>query len=75
MPLVRSSFVLSCVVSGGDVGARDAKLSIMVGGDKDVYEKVIPLFQVSSFSSFHPSAWEPTSATWERLAAASTPRW
>lgn len=34
------------LVSGGDVGARDAKLSIMVGGDKEVFEKVIPLFQV-----------------------------
>lgn len=57
------------------MGARDAKLSIMVGGDKDVYEKVIPLFQVLLFASFHLSAWEPISATWERLAAVSTPRW
>ena len=37
------------VVSGGDVGARDAKLSIMVGGDKDIYEKMIPLFKVGYF--------------------------
>ena len=34
------------VVSGGDVGARDAKLSIMVGGDREVFEKVTPLFEV-----------------------------
>ena len=33
-------------MSGGDVGARDAKLSIMVGGDKEVFEKMTPIFQV-----------------------------
>ena len=38
-------FSLDAPVSGGDVGARDAKLSIMVGGDKEIYEKVMPLFE------------------------------
>ena len=33
-------------VSGGDVGARNATLSIMVGGDEDVVERVRPLFDV-----------------------------
>ncbi len=32
-------------VSGGDVGAREARLSIMVGGDKDVVECVMPLLE------------------------------
>jgi 3-hydroxyisobutyrate dehydrogenase len=32
-------------VSGGDVGARNATLSIMVGGEKDAVDKVMPLFQ------------------------------
>ncbi len=32
-------------VSGGDVGARNATLSIMVGGDKDAVDRVMPLFQ------------------------------
>ena len=32
-------------VSGGDVGAREAKLSIMVGGDEAVVERLLPLFQ------------------------------
>jgi 3-hydroxyisobutyrate dehydrogenase len=32
-------------VSGGDVGAKNATLSIMVGGDKDAVDKVMPLFQ------------------------------
>jgi 3-hydroxyisobutyrate dehydrogenase len=33
-------------VSGGDVGARNAALSIMVGGDEDAVERVRPLFEV-----------------------------
>ena len=32
-------------VSGGDVGAREARLSIMVGGDKDVVDAVLPLLE------------------------------
>jgi len=37
---------LDAPVSGGDVGAREAKLSIMVGGKKEVFEMVKPLFQL-----------------------------
>lgn len=33
-------------VSGGDIGAREARLSIMVGGDTDAFEKVKPLFEI-----------------------------
>src|SRR5260370_25590228 len=32
-------------VSGGDVGAREARLSIMIGGDKDVGDALRPLFE------------------------------
>jgi 3-hydroxyisobutyrate dehydrogenase len=32
-------------VSGGDVGAREARLSIMIGGDADVVDRLLPLFQ------------------------------
>jgi 3-hydroxyisobutyrate dehydrogenase len=32
-------------VSGGDVGAREARLSIMVGGDPEAVEAVMPLLQ------------------------------
>ncbi len=35
---------LDAPVSGGDVGARDAKLSIMVGGKESTFEKAVPLF-------------------------------
>jgi len=33
-------------VSGGDVGARDGKLTIMVGGSKKAYETLQPIFQI-----------------------------
>jgi 3-hydroxyisobutyrate dehydrogenase len=33
-------------VSGGDVGARQGTLAIMTGGDKDVYDKVLPFFEL-----------------------------
>jgi 3-hydroxyisobutyrate dehydrogenase len=36
---------LDAPVSGGDVGAREAKLAIMVGGDKAAFDRVLPLFQ------------------------------
>jgi len=32
-------------VSGGDIGARDAKLTIMVGGEQDVFNHVLPVLQ------------------------------
>jgi 3-hydroxyisobutyrate dehydrogenase len=32
-------------VSGGDVGAREARLSIMVGGEKPVCDALLPLFE------------------------------
>jgi 2-hydroxy-3-oxopropionate reductase len=33
-------------VSGGEVGAKNATLSIMVGGPQDAFEKVKPLFEL-----------------------------
>ena len=36
---------LDAPVSGGEVGARNATLSIMVGGDAAVFERVKPLFE------------------------------
>jgi 3-hydroxyisobutyrate dehydrogenase len=40
-------------VSGGDVGARNATLSIMVGGDKEAVERVMPLFQAMGKNIVH----------------------
>lgn len=39
-------FALDAPVSGGDKGAREATLSIMVGGDTAVFEDMLPLFQL-----------------------------
>jgi 3-hydroxyisobutyrate dehydrogenase len=36
---------LDAPVSGGDIGARDAKLTIMVGGDQTVFNHVLPILQ------------------------------
>ena len=37
--------VLDAPVSGGDVGAQKGTLAIMVGGDKDVFDKMVPVFE------------------------------
>lgn len=37
--------MLDAPVSGGDVGAREATLSIMVGGPKDIYEEYVPILK------------------------------
>lgn len=36
---------LDAPVSGGDVGAKNATLSIMVGGNEDTYHQVLPIFE------------------------------
>ncbi|WP_125547467.1 NAD(P)-dependent oxidoreductase [Levilactobacillus lindianensis] len=35
---------LDAPVSGGDVGAKNATLTVMVGGDKAAYDQVLPVF-------------------------------
>ncbi|EDY84288.1 NAD binding domain of 6-phosphogluconate dehydrogenase family [Verrucomicrobiia bacterium DG1235] len=42
----RGISVLDAPVSGGDLGARDASLSIMVGGDQAAYERSLPILEV-----------------------------
>lgn len=37
---------LDAPVSGGDIGARQGTLAIMVGGDKKSYDRVLPLFRL-----------------------------
>ncbi|NRA36726.1 MAG: NAD(P)-dependent oxidoreductase [Planctomycetes bacterium] len=37
---------LDAPISGGDIGAKEARLSIMVGGDKDCFEKMKPIFEI-----------------------------
>lgn len=38
--------VLDAPVSGGDIGAQKGTLSIMVGGDEEIFKKLMPLFQL-----------------------------
>jgi 2-hydroxy-3-oxopropionate reductase len=45
--------MLDAPVSGGDVGARDGTLSIMVGGEDDDFERARPLFQVMGETVVH----------------------
>jgi len=42
----RGVHAVDAPVSGGDVGARDAKLTIMVGGDASAFAEVEPLLKV-----------------------------
>ena len=37
---------LDAPVSGGETGAKNATLSIMVGGSKSLFEKVLPIFEM-----------------------------
>ena len=41
----KNIFALDAPVSGGDIGAKNATLSIMVGGDSIAFEECKPIFQ------------------------------
>jgi 3-hydroxyisobutyrate dehydrogenase len=47
---------LDAPVSGGDVGAKNAALSIMIGGDKDVVDAVAPIFECMGKTIIHQGA-------------------
>ena len=48
---------LDAPVSGGDIGAREARLSIMVGGVQDAFESLTPLWKLMGGTYvFHGSA-------------------
>jgi 2-hydroxy-3-oxopropionate reductase len=44
---------LDAPVSGGDIGARNATLTIMVGGDAGALERVMPIFQAMGKTVTH----------------------
>ena len=46
-------YSLDAPVSGGDVGAKNAALSIMIGGDKDVALAVAPIFECMGKTIIH----------------------
>ncbi len=49
----RSVDSVDAPVSGGDVGAREARLSIMVGGDADAVQALMPSFQAMGKTIVH----------------------
>lgn len=44
---------LDAPVSGGDIGARNATLAIMVGGEPEAFEAVLPLFKLMGKNIVH----------------------
>jgi 2-hydroxy-3-oxopropionate reductase len=49
----KNMFALDAPVSGGDIGARNGTLTIMVGGDASALEKVMPIFQAMGKTVTH----------------------
>jgi 3-hydroxyisobutyrate dehydrogenase len=44
---------LDAPVSGGDIGARDAKLSIMVGGAREAFDDALPILKLMGTNVVH----------------------
>ncbi len=51
--LAKNAFALDAPVSGGDIGAKNGTLTIMVGGDASALEKVMPVFQAMGKTITH----------------------
>lgn len=49
----RGLAALDAPVSGGDVGAREATLTIMAGGGREAFERALPLFKVMGKTFTH----------------------
>jgi 3-hydroxyisobutyrate dehydrogenase len=47
---------LDAPVSGGDIGAREAKLSIMVGGEAATFDKALPILHLMGANIVHMGA-------------------
>ena len=55
--LAKGVMALDAPVSGGDIGAREARLSIMVGGVAEAFEALMPLWKLMGATYvFHGSA-------------------
>lgn len=70
----RGVHAVDAPVSGGDVGAREARLSIMVGGDAEVVQALIPCFEAMGKTIVHqggPGAGQHTKMV-NQVAIAST---
>lgn len=49
----KNIFALDAPVSGGDIGARDATLTIMIGGDASALEKAMPVLKAMGKTVTH----------------------
>src|SRR5688572_9775681 len=49
----RNAFALDAPVSGGDIGAKNGTLTIMVGGETEAVEKTMPVFQAMGKTVTH----------------------
>jgi len=49
----RGVFSIDAPVSGGDIGAREARLSIMIGGDKQVVDALAPCWEAMGKTIIH----------------------
>ncbi|MFQ9511619.1 MAG: NAD(P)-dependent oxidoreductase, partial [Lachnospiraceae bacterium] len=43
--LLKGLYALDAPVTGGDLGAKNGTLTIMVGGEKEAYEACLPIFE------------------------------
>jgi len=63
---------LDAPVSGGEVGAREGTLSIMVGGNENAFQRAFPLFQIIGKNIVHigkPGAGQVTKACNQMVVA------
>ena len=68
----RDVYSVDAPVSGGDVGAREARLSIMVGGEKEAVDALAPCFQAMGKTIVHqggPGAGQHTKMVNQTLIA------
>lgn len=49
----RNIHSLDAPVSGGDIGAREGRLTVMVGGDKEAFDACLPIFQSFGANIIH----------------------
>lgn len=69
----KNAFALDAPVSGGDIGARDATLTVMVGGDASALEKAMPVLQAMGRTITHvggPGAGQVAKAANQIMVAA-----
>ena len=53
---VKGVFSVDAPVSGGDVGAKEARLSIMIGGDSQAVQTLMPCFEMLGKTIVHQGA-------------------